>query len=78
MVHGDEIMTELLTCNCGTIIDGNGKCHDLNICWSCHEMEYCINCNDCIADDYEPYNRCEHNENLCIKCGNLPEWKDED
>ena len=69
---------ELLTCNCGTIIDGNCKCHNLNICWSCHEMEYCINCNDCIADDYEPYNRCEHNENLCIKCGNLPEWKDEE
>jgi hypothetical protein len=69
---------ELLTCNCGTIIDGNCKCHDLNICRSCHEMEYCINCNDCIADDYEPYNRCEHNENLCIKCGNLPEWKDEE
>ena len=37
-----------------------------------------MNCDDCIADDYEPYNRCEHNENLCIKCGNLPEWKDED
>ena len=70
---------ELLTCNCGTIIDGNCKCHNLNICWSCHELEYCINCNDCIADDYSLVNlRCEHNENLCIKCGNLPEWKDEE
>ena len=70
---------ELLTCNCGTIIDGNCKCHNLNICWSCNELEYCINCNDCISDDYSSVNlRCEHNDNLCIKCGNLPEWKDEE